>query len=252
MTTFADYQSRYTTISFTRSDGILEMRLHTEGGPLCWGNHPHKEIEEALLLVGRDRENKIVILTGTGEEFSGPEVLPEAGRAMPQLSGDAWVDVAWECKNMLQNLLAIEVPMIAAINGPALRHAEVPLLCDIVLATPDTVIQDSAHYRGGLVPGDGMHVVMPALLGISRARYFLFTGEVIGVGELKGLGLVHEILPHGELMTRAHALAQTLVKQPKIVRHYTRVLLTEKLRRDMNEMLPYGLALEGLGIVASA
>lgn len=247
-----DYADRYSTISFDRRDGVLEMKLHTDGGPLRWGGVPHAEIEEALLMVGRDQDNEVIILTGSGAEFSGPEVMPDAGRAMPQLDGPEWIKIAWEARNMLQNLLAIEVPMIAAINGPALRHAEMPLLCDIVLATPDTVIQDSAHFRGGLVPGDGMHVVMPALMGLNRARYFLLTGQKMDVETMRQIGLVHEVLSHEELLPRARALAGILMKQPLLTRRHTRILMTERIRRELNDLLPFGLALEGLGIVTSA
>ena len=74
------------------------------------------------------------------------------------------------------NFLNIEVPVISAVNGPAWRHSELPLLADIVLAADTAQFQDSAHFTGGLVPGDGMHIVYPLLLGVNRARYFLLTG----------------------------------------------------------------------------
>ena len=51
------------------------------------------------------------------------------------------------------------------------------LLCDIVLASDDAVFQDAPHYPEGLVPGDGVHVLWPLLLGMNRGRYFLLTGE---------------------------------------------------------------------------
>ena len=78
MSVLADYQDKFETIVFRREDGILEMRFHTDGGPLRWGFLPHEEAEEAFLHIGRDRENKVVIMTGTGAEFSGP--APDPGR----------------------------------------------------------------------------------------------------------------------------------------------------------------------------
>src|ERR1700761_4177731 len=62
------------------------------------------------------------------------------------------------------NLLNIEVPVIAAINGPAWRHYEIPLLSDIVLAAHTAAFQDSAHFMSGMLPADGMHIVMPLLM----------------------------------------------------------------------------------------
>jgi enoyl-CoA hydratase/carnithine racemase len=145
------------------------------------------------------------------------------------------------------NLLDIEVPMISAINGPALRHSEMPLLCDIVLAADDVTFQDSAHFINGLIPGDGMHVVYPLLLGLNRGRYFLLTGQTIGASQALELGLVSEVLPRAELLPRAWILAEQLAQQSDLVLHYTRVLMTQNIKRQMHDILGYGLALEGMG-----
>lgn len=55
-----------------REDGILEMKFHTNGGPLHWSLLPHRELEQAFLAAGRDKDNELVILTGAGDQFSGP------------------------------------------------------------------------------------------------------------------------------------------------------------------------------------
>jgi enoyl-CoA hydratase/carnithine racemase len=157
--------------------------------------------------------------------------------------------LGWESKNLLTNLLAIDAPMIAAINGPALRHAELPVMCDIVLASDTACFQDSAHFVGGLIPGDGMHVVFPLVMGYNRGRYFLLTGQVVTAQEAKEMGVVNEVLPQAELLPRAWEHARSIMKLPELNRRYTRTLITEVLRRQMNELLPYGLALEGLGLV---
>src|ERR687892_228495 len=77
MTSLADYQTKYKTIVLRRENGIVEMRFHTEGGPLRWGFLPHEEAEDAFLHIGRDRENKVVIMTGTGAEFPVPRPIPK-------------------------------------------------------------------------------------------------------------------------------------------------------------------------------
>ena len=145
------------------------------------------------------------------------------------------------------NLLDIEVPMISPINGPALRHPELPLLCDIVLASENAAFQDSGHFINGLIPGDGMHVIYPMLLGLNRGRYFLLTGQTIDAPKALELGLVSEVLPREELLPRAWALAEQLAEQSPLVLRYSRVLLTQYVKRMMHELLGYGLALEGLG-----
>jgi enoyl-CoA hydratase/carnithine racemase len=247
-TKLEDYAQKYQTIRFRREDGILEMTLHTGGGSLRWGRLPHAELEEAFLNVGRDRENKVIILTGTGEEFSGPAPESEANRAAHKMTPDEWGELGWEAKGFHANLLAIEVPMISAVNGPALRHAELPVMCDIVLASENAAFQDSAHFVGGLVPGDGVHIVFPLTMGLNRGRYFLLTGQVISAQEAKDIGMVAEVLPRDKLLPRAWELARLVLKQPELNRRYARICITEQLRRQFNDLLPYGLALEGLAI----
>ncbi len=248
-TTFEDYAQRYSCVTMRRDEGILEMRLHTDGGPLRWGRLPHAELEEAFLNIGRDRDNKVIILTGTGDEFSGPRAEPDYNRAYHRHSPTEWSELAWESRGLLNNLLAIDVPMISAVNGPAARHAELPVMCDIVLASTTASFQDSAHYVGGLVPGDGVHVVFPLVMGLNRGRYFLLTGQVLGAEEAKESGIVNEVLAPEDLMPRAWELARQLVRQPEMHRRFARMLLTERLRREIGELLPYGLALEALAAV---
>lgn len=246
---FDDYRDKYEHIRMRREDGILEMSVHSDGGSLHWGFKPHKELSHAFLDVGRDRDNQVVILTGTGDLFSGPRPEPAENLEKHRRTPEQWGELGWEAKNLLFNLLAIDAPMIAAVNGPALRHAELPVLCDIVLAAEHASFQDSAHFVGGLVPGDGMHVVFPMVMGINRGRYFLLTGQEISAQEAKELGVVNEVLPREELLPRAWEHARAIMRLPELNRRYTRILITEMLRRQMNDLLPYGLALEGLALV---
>jgi enoyl-CoA hydratase/carnithine racemase len=251
MTSFDDYATKYEMISMRREDGILEMRFHTEGGPLRWGMVPHRELEDAFLQVGRDLENEIVILTGTGAEFSGPTVKAgEHGlqKGEPITAAD-WDLIYREGKRLLWNLLDIQVPMIAAINGPATRHSEIPLLCDIVLASDTAAFQDSAHFQGGLVPGDGVHAVYPMLMGHNRGRYFLLTGQVINADQALALGLVSEVMPGTDLLPRAWALARQLKLQSAMTRRYTRVLFARRLKKELDDLLEYGLVLEGMAVI---
>ncbi|HEX2173003.1 MAG TPA: enoyl-CoA hydratase/isomerase family protein [Dehalococcoidia bacterium] len=246
MARFADYAEKYQTIRMERREGILQLTFHTNGGPLQWGLLPHEEFPQAFRDVGSDPENKVVIMTGTGDAFSGPR--PAGGGGMRSRPRE-WDKVYWEGKHLLMSLLDIEVPMISAINGPALRHSELPLLCDIVLASEDTEFQDSAHFPNGMVPGDGMHIIYPLLLGMNRGRYFLLTGQIIGARQAQELGLVAEVLPRESLLPRAWELAEQLAQQPPLLLRYTRVLLTQQLKRQMHDLLGYGLALEGMSVV---
>ncbi len=249
MTRFDSYVTKYQTIRMERRDGILQLTFHTDGGPLRWGLLPHGEFPDAFADIARDRENRVVIMTGTGEEFSGPRATPGTSSFPTRPSIETIDRVHWEGRALLMNLLNIEVPVIAAVNGPAWRHSEIPLLSDIVLAAETAAFQDSAHFVSGLVPGDGMHIVYPLLMGFNRGRYFLWTGQTLSAQEAKRLGLVAEVLPQDKLLARAWEHAETIARMPTLQLRYTRLVLAEYLKKRLQDLLGYGLAMESLALM---
>jgi enoyl-CoA hydratase/carnithine racemase len=244
---FDQYSTAYRHAQLERADGICLIRLHTDGGPLIWGDGPHTELGYLFEDVGRDPENRVVVLTGTGSEFIAKLDDSWVGEMHPQ----KWDKILQHGRRLLTNLLDIEVPVIAAINGPATVHAELGLLADIVLAADTTVFRDAPHFRYGTVPGDGVHIVWPMLLGPNRGRYFLLTGQRLTAEEAKELGVVSEVLPLAALEGRALNLARDLVRQPDMALRYTRLCTTQAIKRMMMDDLGFGLALEGLGAYQS-
>lgn len=250
MARLADYAHKYTCVRFAREEGVLEMTLHTRGGPALWGTSRsslHAELGRAFQDIAADPENKVVLLTGTGDSFiAAPD--PEARFEEASLAG-MWERIHEEGLALLHNLLAVPVPMIAAVNGPALIHAELAVLADIVLATPEAEFADLAHVPQGAVPGDGVHVVWPMLLGPNRGRYFLLTGERINAQEALRLGIVGEIVTSEAMPERARNHARRLAALPAPMLRHTRTLLVRELRRRMFDELGSGLAHEGLAIM---
>jgi enoyl-CoA hydratase/carnithine racemase len=90
---------------------------------------------------------------------------------------------------------------------------------------------------------------MPMLLGPNRGRYFLLTGQTLSAHEAKDLGLVAEVLPRDKVLARAWEHAEALAKKPTLLRRYTRLMVTEALKRRMQDLLGYGLAMEGLALM---
>ena len=246
MTRLDAYATAFSCVRMERRDGVLLMRFHTDGGSLRWGLGPQRELGEAFAAVASDVDNRVVIMTGTGDEFSGPVGSKHTfERSTPR----QWDSILRAGLALTRNLLAIPVPVISAVNGPAVRHAEIPLMADIVLASESAVFQDSAHFPNRLVPGDGINLVTPLLMGLNRARYFHLTGQVLDAGAAREAGLVNEVLPPEGLLDRAWELARQLAGNNDMVLRYSRLLLTQQLRVQVESLLALGLALEGLGNV---
>lgn len=237
------YFDAFANLQLQRDDaGVLLVRMHSGDGPLVWNAETHRDFVDAFRAIGDDRRNRAVILTGTGDEW-----LVQIDReGMTQLAEPwVWHRIQMDGRRLLQNLLDVEVPMICAINGPARLHTEIALLCDIILCTEDTVFQDR-HLEWGIVPGDGVHIVWPAVLGPTRGRYFMMTGQKIDAQEALRLGVVNEVLSRSELLPRAQALATQLARQPALATRYARALFTQPYRRLIADDAGLGLALEGL------
>jgi enoyl-CoA hydratase/carnithine racemase len=243
MAGFDTYKDAFPHAKLTRSqEGVLEVVLHSNGGTLIFNGFTHEEFVELFHQISQDAGNRVVILTGAGEAFID-SIEPEG---FDFSSPRGYDKIYREGKKVLANLLDIPGPVIAALNGPATVHSEYVLLADIVIATPDTVFQDKPHLAFGLVPGDGIHSLWPEVIGSIRGRTFVLTQQIIGAEEAKALGVISEIVTRDRLLARAREIAGRIAKLPPLTASYTRVALTQKLRRIVDESVGYGLALEGL------
>jgi enoyl-CoA hydratase/carnithine racemase len=251
----AEYQDRYDFLDIRRDDGVLEVRMHTGGGPMRWSHHEHQWLPMAFADIAADPVNQVVILTGTGEEFidrvgDGTALLPDPEDVAPS-GWNAHDRLCWEAERLLQSYLDIPVPVIAAVNGPARLHGEIALLADIIIATDDAVFGDHAQFPTDLVPGDGVHVIWPMLLGPNRARYFFLTGQEFSAQQALDLGLIGEVVPRHELLPRARELAGQLLTRSRLTLRYTRALLIRSIRKALHDELGFGLALEGVARAAA-
>jgi enoyl-CoA hydratase/carnithine racemase len=239
---FDSYRNNYDNVRMKREDGILEVALHSEGGPLVFNGYVHEALVRAFRDIGDDSENHVVILTGTGDEFCAKITSDGFDFFTPT----GYDKILREGTKVLENILDIQVPMIAAINGPVTVHSEYALLCDIVIATEDAYFQDAPHPAFGIVPGDGLQVVWPEVIGEIRGRYFLLSGQKLSAAQAKDFGAVNEVVSREALLPRAWELARHMNTQSALTLRYTRMALSTRFRRRLQEGLSYGLALEGI------
>ena len=243
MAKFESYQNAFPHAALTRKDnGVLEVRFHSNGAKLIFNGITHEEFLNLFHVVGEDRDNRVVILTGTGDAFMDAITAEGFDFFSPQ----GYDKIFREGRKVLMNILDIEVPMITALNGPVLLHSEYALLTDIILATPQTLFQDKPHFEFGIVPGDGVNLLWPEVIGSIRGRYFLLTRQVLDAETAQNWGVVNEIVPPNKLLSRAHEIADSLAALPPLTAHYTRIALTQRLRRLIDQGTGYGLALEGI------
>jgi enoyl-CoA hydratase/carnithine racemase len=167
-TRFVEYEHRYANNAFELSDdGVLLMRCHTDGGSLVWDWNAHDEMSDAFADVAGDRDIKVLIHTGTGQNYNadwgrapgGTPTTPQY-RALGDEAGLYALDEkAWYGRSLLEHAFAVEVPVTSAVNGPCNIHSEIPLIGDIVLASEDAYFQDLPQraffpFGGGMAPLD--------------------------------------------------------------------------------------------------
>jgi len=207
----------------------------------------HEELEDVFERVNFDKETKAVIVTGKGRAFSAGGDIKYFKEVLDK---GLWRD-SREIRRLIrigrrivENLLNIEVPTVAAVNGPAMGlGATLALFCDITIMAKSAVIGDP-HVSVGLVAGDGGAVIWPLLVGIHRAKYYLFTGEALTAEEAERIGLVNMVVPDEKLMDVSIDLARKLANGPSLAISWTKIALNKIIKHYLELVLDLSLALE--------
>jgi enoyl-CoA hydratase/carnithine racemase len=164
--TVPEYFTAFKTLELTRApSGVLTVRFHTDGGPATFTGQMHGDFARALYEIGQDRDNGVLVLTGTGDQFmAGFDGSGLAAMTEPAL----WDRALTEGRRMVQRLVDLEMPIVAAVNGPAAVHSEYALLADVVIAADTAVFSDFPHLTYGIVPGDGIYLAWEEAIGVNR------------------------------------------------------------------------------------
>src|ERR1700746_2994267 len=239
----ADYFTAYHYVKLTRdANGVLIVQLHTNGGPCLMTAQTHTEVVEAFYRISQDRANKIVILTGAGGDFITNVEWSSFGKVADP---GVWSQIHDEGVQVLENIANIRVPVIAAIEGRAHIPSDYVLLANVIVAAEGATFQDVGHYAAGVAPGDGIFTTWSYRAGAGRAEAFLLNAQPITAAVAQQWGVVAEVVPNGEALSRAQELATLYLKAPEVTRRNTRVHFIHPLKERLVREVGYGLSLEG-------
>ena len=217
-----------------------------------WFDHPtnkmnavddllHGEITRLFCELKQEDQARAIILSGKGRAFCAggdfnwfPELdsLP----AKERLRRDA--------KQLIWDFLDIDIPVVAAVNGPAVGlGASIALLCDTVFMAESAVIADP-HVKVGIVAGDGGSVIWPLLLGPARAKQYLLTGDSLTASEAERIGLVNKMVADDALDGVSLAFAQRLAKGAPLAVRYTKQAVNKLVKDALNISFDTATALE--------
>lgn len=203
----------------------------------------------AAARINADRSVRCAILTGAGSAFSAGGNL----KAMRERGGGfagPGVHIREQYRNgihrMVRALWTLEVPLIAAVNGPAIGLGnDVACLADMRIAS-DNAIFGATFLRIGLVPGDGGAWLLPRVLGMARASELLYTADTIDASTALSWGLVSKVVPAAELMTEALTLADRVCRQPPDVLRMTKKLVRDGLTQSFDQVMELSAAMQAL------
>lgn len=238
----------YRTIQADREEDILVLTLNRPERLNAVNGEMHRELAHVFVDADRDPDSNVVVLTGAGRAFcAGGDVSGMTSESGSNLLQEE-LRIRGEGHAVVETLLAMEKPIVAMVNGPAVGlGATLALLCDVIVAAEDAKIGDR-HVNVGLVAGDGGAVIWPLLVGVARAKEYLLTGDLVTGAQAAAMGLVNHAVPQDELRTFTMALARKLADQMPFAVRATKVAVNRMLRRQVLEMMDACLAWEEMSM----
>jgi enoyl-CoA hydratase len=219
------------TVCINRPDELNAINL-----PLHWA------LANVWRQLAADREAKVVVLTGAGRAFS-------AGGDLDWITSFLDDPVARdesirEGAQIIEEMLRFPLPVIAAVNGPAVGlGGSIAVLSDVVLMSETAYLADP-HVAVGLVAGDGGAAFWPLLTPILRSRLYLYTGDRIPAATAVELGLASQTCAPEDLLPAAQRLAQRLAAQPAEALQGTKRVVNMYLSQALGGPLQAGFAAE--------
>ncbi len=238
----------YESMRFERLGDVLRVTLANPRNGLNAVDGPmHEELRRLFEVLKTERAARAVVITGSGRAFS-------AGGDFDWMSGigvDDLYELRREGKQIVWNMLDVEIPIIAAVNGPAVGlGATLALLSDVIYMAETATVSDP-HVRVGVVAGDGGAVIWPMVLGPARAKRYLMTGDALTAVEAESAGLVNAVVPDDDLGAEALAFARRLAAGAPLAVRYTKMAVNQLVKQSLATAFDYSTALELVTFVSA-
>ena len=232
----------FATLRLERVGQVLRVTIDHPSSPLnAVDDRLHQDLTALFAGLKRENEARAILLTGRGRAFSAGgdfawfPALQEPGR-LEALRRDA--------KQLIWDLLDVEVPIVAAVNGHAMGlGASIALLCDVIFMADTATIGDP-HVKVGIVAGDGGAAIWPLAVGPARAKEYLLTGDALTAAEAERIGLVNHVVPAAELDAAAMAFAARLAAGAPLAVRYTKLAVNKLVKDALNVAFDTSTALE--------
>ncbi|MCA1396218.1 enoyl-CoA hydratase/isomerase family protein [Bradyrhizobium sp. BRP56] len=199
----------------------------------------HDELEQVFVDLDRDKSVRAIVLTGAGRGFcSGGDqkTLDKSPIPSPTRGG----------RHLVRNMLEVEAPIIAAVNGVAVGlGATLALMCDVIFAQSTARFADT-HVTAGVVAGDGGAVIWPLLIGPVRAKHYLMTGAFVSAEQAVAMGMINEAVSDRDVREVAIEYAEMLASGPREAIIWTKYSVNKIVKEFAHLLLDTSTALETL------
>lgn len=232
----------FATIRTERVADVLVATIDRPGNDLNAVNATvHEELTGLFRALKRETSARAVLLTGSKKAFTAGgdfDWFPEL-RDLTRLDA-----LRRDAKQLIWDLLDVELPVVAALNGPAIGlGASIALLCDIVVMADSAVIADP-HVKVGIVAGDGGAAIWPLLVGPVVAKQYLLTGDPVDSATALRLGLVNDVAPAAEVRDRGLAWAARLAAGAPLALRATKQAVNQQVKRALLDSFDLSAASE--------
>lgn len=237
---------QYETLALSRDGRRLTITLNLPQSMNAVNAVMHEELADVFTFASEDDDSDVIVLTGAGKAFS-------AGGNLDHLENNArnphlFDKEVRQAKRILMAILDLEKPLICRMNGHAVGlGATLALFCDVIFAAEGAKIGDP-HVALGLVAGDGGAVIWPQRIGLTLAKEFLLTGELLTARRAADIGLVNHCLPAEDLDVAVDALCGKLLNGAQSAIRWTKVLTNMELKRSATAVLEAGIAYEAVSV----